>query len=147
MRALLQRTTGASVSVDGNLIGSIDLGLVVLLGVTHDDSRADAEYLAGRILGLRIFRDDRERMNLSVRDVGGSVLLVSQFTLYGDTGKGRRPGFDKAAPPEQARELYDSMREILSREIPVATGEFGAYMQVSLVNDGPVTFLLDSKDR
>jgi len=147
MRALLQRTTGASVAVDGEIIGSIDAGLVVLLGVTHEDTGADAEYLAGKILGLRIFRDDRERMNLSVRDVGGSVLLISQFTLYGDTRKGRRPGFDKAAPPELAQKLYRRMREALEAEVPVATGEFGAYMQVTLVNDGPVTFLLDSRER
>jgi len=147
MRALLQRTTGASVAVDGEIIGSIDAGLVVLLGVTHEDTGADAEYLAGKILGLRIFRDDRERMNLSVRDVGGSVLLISQFTLYGDTRKGRRPGFDKAAPPELAQKLYRRMREALEAEVPVVTGEFGAYMQVTLVNDGPVTFLLDSRER
>lgn len=147
MRALLQRTTGASVSVTGEILGSIGLGLVVLLGVTHDDSRADVEYLAGKIIGLRIFRDDRDRMNLSVRDVGGSVLLISQFTLYGDTRKGRRPGFDKAAPPDQAEELYELMRELLARDVAVATGSFGAYMQVSLVNDGPVTFLLDSRER
>lgn len=147
MRALLQRSLAASVAVEGRIVGSIEHGLVVFLGVTHDDGRADAEYLAGKILGLRIFRDENDRMNRSIRDVGGGVLLVSQFTLYGDTRRGRRPGFDRAAEPALAEELYLEMRELFAHEVSVETGVFGAHMQISLVNDGPVTFLLDSKER
>lgn len=147
MRALLQRSTGAAVVVENRTVGSIQHGLVVLLGVTHEDTEADATYLADKILGLRIFRDSNGKMNLSIQEVGGSVLLISQFTLYGDTRKGRRPGFDRASSPEHAKKLYETMQTLLERGVSVETGIFGASMQVSLINDGPVTFLLDSKDR
>ena len=147
MRALLQRALNASVRVDGATVGEIEHGLVVLLGVTHGDERSDAEYLTAKTLGLRIFRDESGRMNRSLRDAAGSVLLISQFTLYGDTRKGRRPGFDRAADPATARELYETTADLLAQEVHVATGVFGAYMQVTLTNDGPVTFLLDSRDR
>ncbi len=147
MRAVVQRTAGAEVRVDGKLIGSIQHGLVVLLGITHDDGPAEVEYLSRKILGLRIFRDAEGRMNRSIVDDGGAVLLVSQFTLYGDIRKGRRPGFDKAAKPEQAERLYQLLSERLRAELAVETGVFGAYMQVSLVNDGPVTFIIDSAER
>ena len=146
MRAILQRVSSASVTVDGSVVGEIGVGLLVLLGVTHEDKESDAEYLADRILGLRIFGDDEGKMNLSVLDHGGSVLVVSQFTLYGDTRKGRRPSFDDAAPPELANRLYERFVEIVaSRGVDVATGVFQASMSVALVNEGPVTFVLESR--
>ena len=146
MRAILQRVSSASVTVDGAVVGEIGAGLLVLLGVGHEDAEADAEYLADRILGLRVFGDAAGKMNLSVVDSGGGVLVVSQFTLYGDTRKGRRPSFDDAAPPELAKRLYERFVEIVgARGVQVATGVFQASMSVALVNEGPVTFVVESK--
>ena len=145
MRALLQRTTGASVSVGGEVVGSIGDGLVVLLGVGPSDDEATADALARRIVELRIFRDTEGRTNSSLVDVGGAVLLVSQFTLFADTRRGRRPGFTGAAPPELAEQLYERFVAALrGLEVTVATGQFGAEMSVELVNDGPFTIWLDS---
>ena len=147
MRVVIQRSKAASVTVDGEIIGRIDRGLVVLVGVTHDDSEKDAKFLADKIAGLRIFEDDAEKMNLSVQDIGGQVLSISQFTLYGDARKGRRPNFMAAARPEQAEILYEQFNGLLrANGIEVATGVFGAMMDVQLVNWGPVTIILDSKD-
>lgn len=148
MRVVLQRVKEAHVEVAGATVGSISTGLLLLVGVTSTDTQQDAEYLADKIIYLRIFPDDERRMNRSILDVGGSLLVVSQFTLYGDCRKGRRPSFDRAAPPEQARQLYEYFIERLSsRNIIVQTGVFQAEMQIHLVNDGPVTFVLDSPDR
>lgn len=145
MRAVVQRVSSASVSVDGQVVGEIGLGLLVLLGVSVGDVQADADYLAEKIIGLRIFEDGAGRMNLSVADVGGSLLTVSQFTLYGDVRRGKRPSFDEAARPEQARVLYEHfVAEIRRRGLRCETGQFQAIMSVSLVNHGPVTILLDS---
>src|SRR5215472_9256259 len=139
MRVVLQRVKEARVDVAGATVGSISSGLLILLGVTSSDTRQDAEYLADKIIYLRIFRDDERRMNRSILEVGGSLLVVSQFTLYGDCKKGRRPSFDMAAPPEQARQLYEYFVERLSsRNINVQTGVFQAEMEILLVNDGPV---------
>ncbi len=146
MRAILQRVSKASVTVEGAVVGEIGPGLLVLLGVGQDDGASDVAYLADRILGLRIFADAAGKMNLSVVDSGGSLLVVSQFTLYGDTRKGRRPSFDGAAPPELAQRLYERfVDEVRARGVAVATGVFQASMSVALVNEGPVTFLVESK--
>lgn len=146
MKAVIQRVTRASVEVNGEVVGRIDAGLLVLLGVGKDDSDADAEYIADKVTGLRIFSDTDGKMNRSIVDIGGKLLIVSQFTLLGDTTKGRRPGFDRAAPPEQALALYERVVAIgRDRGIHVETGRFGAHMRVSLENDGPVTFLLESR--
>ena len=148
MRAVLQRVSCAKVTVAGEVIGSIERGLLVLLGVEQDDTEDDARVLADRTTGLRIFDDEAGKMNLSVRDIGGSVLIVSQFTLLGDCRKGRRPSFIDAAPPERADELYRLyVATIAAENIPTATGKFRAMMDVELVNDGPVTLLLDSRKR
>lgn len=145
MRAVIQRVNKASVTVGGETTGAIDLGLMVLLGVDDQDERSDVEYIAGKIVGLRIFNDDDGKFNRSIQDVGGAVLLVSQFTLHGDCRKGRRPSFIQAARPEKAIPLYEYTAERLRAEgLRVETGRFGAHMEVSLVNDGPVTILLDS---
>ncbi len=147
MRLVLQRVKEAQVYVDGKTVGSISSGLLILIGVASSDTRKDAEYLADKVIYLRIFSDAERRMNRSILEVGGSLLVVSQFTLYGDCKKGRRPSFDQAAPPEQARELYEYFVERLSsRNVIVQTGVFQAEMQVHLVNDGPVTFVLDSPE-
>lgn len=146
MRAVVQRVISASVRVDDELTGAIGAGLMVLLGVHRDDVEADAAYLADRVLGLRIFSDAAGKMNLSLLDTGGALLVVSQFTLYGDTRRGRRPGFDQAAPPERARVLYELfVEEARKRGVRVETGIFQAHMQVSLTNDGPVTLIVESK--
>lgn len=145
MKAVIQRVTRASVEVAGEPIGRIDAGLLVLLGVAKEDSKADAEYIADKLIGLRIFSDADGKMNRSVVDIGGQLLIVSQFTLLGETTKGRRPGFDRAAPPEQARTLYEHVVSLVrDRGIRVETGRFGALMHVSLENEGPVTFILNS---
>jgi len=146
MRAVVQRVAEASVKVAGECAGRIDVGLVVLLGVEKGDSPQDAEYMSEKIAGLRIFADDQDRMNLSVLDIGGSVLMISQFTILGDVRRGRRPSFTDAAEPELADELYEQCNRLLRlRGLTVATGIFRADMQVQLINDGPVTILLDSR--
>jgi D-tyrosyl-tRNA(Tyr) deacylase len=146
MRAVLQRVTRASVKVDGETSGEIGAGLVVLLGVARDDAEADALYLLEKVLNLRVFDDAEGRMNLSVLESGGALLVVSQFTLYGDTRKGRRPSWFEAAPPEVAERLYEFfVAEARRRGARVETGSFRRMMQVELVNDGPVTILLDSR--
>ena len=140
MRALVQRVSEAAVSVDGREVARIGLGLLVLLGVTHGDGPAEADRLAGKLERLRIFEDTEGRMNLSVREIDGEVLCVSQFTLYGDVRKGNRPSFVDAAPPGEAEPLYERVREALSAR----GGVFGARMEVALVNDGPVTLLVEA---
>ena len=146
MRAVVQRVTRASVIVNGELIGEIGRGLAVLLGIARDDAQQDARYLVEKIAALRIFDDEEGRMNRSVKDIGGSVLIVSQFTLYGDVRRGLRPSWIEAAAPEIAGPLYDYFVEQARQNISeVATGSFRAMMQVELVNDGPVTILLDSR--
>jgi len=145
MRAVVQRVSRAQVTVNGEITGQIERGLLVLLGVGQADTEADADYLAEKIAGLRIFEDEGERMNLSVADVRGAVLAVSQFTLYGDARRGKRPSFDAAARPERARELYEYfVGRIRAAALPCETGRFQEMMQVELVNDGPVTIVLDS---
>jgi D-tyrosyl-tRNA(Tyr) deacylase len=145
MRAVVQRVTRASVTVDGRVEGSIGGGLVVLLGVASEDTRRDVDYLVDKIIGLRVFPDEQQKMNRSVLDAGGSLLVISQFTLYGDCRRGRRPSFDAAAPPELAGSLYEAFLEgVRSKGVSVANGVFQAHMQVELVNDGPVTILFDS---
>ena len=148
MRALLQRTTGASVTVDREVVGEIDHGMVVLLGVGPGDDDATADALARRCTELRIFRDGDGRTNASLLDTGGAALVVSQFTLFADTRRGRRPGFTGAAAPDQAERLYERFStQLRARGVQVATGRFGAEMQVALVNDGPFTIWLDTDDR
>jgi len=145
MRAVVQRVSRAKVTVKEWTSGEIGLGLLVLMGVGHGDTEADATYLADKIAGLRVFEDEDGKMNLSVVDVGGSVLAVSQFTLYGDARRGKRPSFDGAAPPEQARRLYELFVErVRALGLPCETGRFQEMMQVELVNEGPVTILVDS---
>jgi D-tyrosyl-tRNA(Tyr) deacylase len=146
MRAVVQRVSRAQVAVNGEIAGEIGLGLLVLLGVGRDDTEADATYLAEKIAGLRVFEDADGKMNRSVQDVGGSVLAVSQFTLYGDVRRGKRPSFDTAAPPEKARQLYEFfVEQIRIAGLGCETGRFKEMMQVELVNEGPVTILLDSR--
>jgi D-tyrosyl-tRNA(Tyr) deacylase len=146
VRAVVQRVSRAAVSVAGQTVSEIGPGLMVLLGVREGDTPADADYMSGKLAGLRIFDDAEGRLNLSVLDRAGGVLLVSQFTLYGDCRKGRRPSFTRAAPPEDAERLYDLVAEKLrARGVEVCTGRFRRKMSVSLVNDGPVTILLDSE--
>ncbi|MGG1313897.1 MULTISPECIES: D-aminoacyl-tRNA deacylase [Cohnella] len=145
MRVVLQRVANASVRVNGSVVGEIGAGLLLLVGIKQEDTEADLAWMADKVAGLRIFEDGEGKMNLSLMDVGGAVLSVSQFTLYGDCRKGRRPNFMAAARPEKASELYDRFNAMLREKgITVATGIFGAMMEVSLVNDGPVTLVLDS---
>ncbi|HVI09359.1 MAG TPA: D-aminoacyl-tRNA deacylase [Candidatus Binatia bacterium] len=145
MRAVVQRVSRAQVSVDAEVTGKIGAGLLVLLGVGREDTEADARYLAEKICGLRVFEDEAGKMNRSVREAGGAVLAVSQFTLYGDVRRGKRPSFDAAAAPEKARELYEFfVQQIRAAGLRCETGRFQAMMQVELVNEGPVTILLDS---
>lgn len=145
MRAVIQRVSQASVTVEGEITGQIERGFLVLLGVGNDDTEDDAAYLAGKVVGLRVFEDADGKMNLSLADVGGAMLVVSQFTLYGDARKGRRPSFIEAARPEKANQLYESFcAEVRGQGIHVETGRFQKHMDVALVNDGPVTLLLDS---
>ena len=148
MKALLQRVTKASVSVAGEEVGRIDRGLVVFLGVAGEDAERDADYLAQKIAGLRIFADAEEKFNLSALDVNGEMLLVSQFTLLADTRRGRRPGFVGAAPPEKAEALFEYfVEQVRNTGLKVATGRFQQHMQVEIHNDGPVTIMLDSRDK
>jgi len=145
MRAVVQRSLESSVSVDGRVIAKISKGLVVLLGVGQGDTEAEAAFMADKIANLRIFEDAEGKMNLSVKDVGGEILLISQFTLYGDCRKGRRPSFIDAAPPDEADRLYKLVADLLRDQgLKVGTGEFGAHMLVNIQNDGPVTILIDS---
>ncbi|WP_304340796.1 D-aminoacyl-tRNA deacylase [Metaclostridioides mangenotii] len=145
MRSVVQRVSSSSVTVDGDVIGKIDKGLMVLLGVTHDDTSKDVDYMIDKILNLRIFEDEDDKMNLSLKDIGGELLVVSQFTLYGDCRKGRRPSFTNAAKPDLADKLYEEfIAKAKSHGLNVGTGQFGAHMMVDLTNDGPVTILLDS---
>lgn len=146
MRAVVQRVSQAKVTVDGEVTGSIGLGLVVLLGVGDGDEVSDLEFMERKLIGLRVFEDDQGKMNLSIGDVGGSLLLISQFTLYGDCRKGNRPSFTRAAVPAEAVRLYEELvQRIRQRRIPVETGVFQAMMEVSLVNEGPVTLIIDSR--
>ena len=146
MRAVVQRVKEAKVVVEGKTVGEIGHGLLVFLGVEQTDEIEDAEYLVSKIINLRIFKDSEQKFNLSLIDVKGEMLVVSQFTLLGDCRKGRRPSFSDAAPPEKAQKLYEDFMELVAKNnISVASGEFQAMMDVSLVNDGPVTMLLDSK--
>jgi D-tyrosyl-tRNA(Tyr) deacylase len=146
MRAVLQRVTRANVKIEKEIVGEIGAGLVVLLGVARDDALSDVDYLVEKIIALRIFEDEAGQMNLSLSETEGALLVVSQFTLYGDARRGRRPSFSDAAPPELAEELYEKFVERARRKISrVATGGFRRMMQVELVNDGPVTILLDSR--
>lgn len=148
MKLVIQRVREARVIVDGSTTGAIRAGLLVLIGVARSDTADDAEYLVDKLLGLRIFSDPEGKMNRNIEEAGGSLLLVSQFTLYGDCRKGRRPSFDAAAPPDQALSLYTRFVELARKgHVPVETGVFQASMQVHLVNDGPVTILIDSADR
>ena len=148
MRLVIQRVKESQVTVNSRTEGSIRGGLVVFIGISREDTRADADYLLDKLLGLRIFRDEAGKMNLSVEQAGGSLLLISQFTLYGDCRKGRRPSFDRAAPPDVAEVLYEYFVQSARRgPVPVETGVFQATMEVQLINDGPVTILLDSDDR
>ncbi len=145
MRAVVQRVTSANVTVDQQIVGQIGSGLLVLLGVEQGDQPADVEYMSDKLVGLRIFDDADGKMNLAVTEVGGAILLISQFTLLADTRKGRRPSFIQAADPKLAETLYVQVAAALRERVSVATGRFQAHMQVSLVNDGPVTILLDSR--
>lgn len=146
MKAVLQRVTGAKVCVDGEVVGQIGAGILVLLGVAEGDTERDAAYIAEKLAFLRIFEDEAGKMNLSLRDIGGQALVVSQFTLLADCRKGRRPGFSQAAAPELARNLYEvCVERLCSHGVEVQTGRFQAHMEVSLLNDGPVTLLLDSR--
>jgi len=148
LRLVIQRVKESRVIVSGSTTGAIRSGLMVLIGIAREDTRAEADYMLDKLLGLRIFPDDSGKMNRNIAESGGSLLLVSQFTLYGDCRKGRRPSFDRAAPPQQAQELYEYfVAAARSSAVPVETGIFQATMEVHLVNDGPVTIWLDSDDR
>jgi D-aminoacyl-tRNA deacylase len=148
MKVVVQRAKRAKVTVNGEVVGSIDHGLVLLVGVTHSDTIEDAAFIADKIAHLRIFEDESGKMNLSVLDVGGEILSVSQFTLYGDCRKGRRPNFMEAAKPDHALPIYEAMNEALRQKgIRVETGKFGAMMEVELINDGPVTLIVESKEK
>ena len=147
MIAVIQRCSWGKVMVSEKVVGEIDNGLVILLGVQKGDTEKDADFLVNKISGLRIFSDENDKMNLSIKDVNGSALVISQFTLCGDTKKGRRPSFIKAAPPEDGNRLYEYfMSEMKKDGVPIECGEFGVMMDVALVNNGPVTFILNSKD-
>ena len=146
MRAVVQKVSSSKVTVDGEVIGQINKGLMVLLGVTHDDTSKDVDYMVDKVTNLRIFEDEEGKMNLSLKDVEGEILAVSQFTLYGDARRGRRPSFSDAARPEVANPLYEEFIEKVKHQgINVGTGKFGAHMMVDLTNDGPVTILLESR--
>lgn len=148
MKAVIQRAKNASVTIDERVAGAIDDGFVILLGVTHEDTIEDVNYLVNKIVNLRIFEDETGKMNLSLKDTNGSILSISQFTLYADTRKGRRPSFMGAAKPELANELYDTFNQALRiQAVHVETGEFGAMMDVQFTNVGPVTIIIDSKEK
>lgn len=147
MKFVIQRVKNASVTIDNNVVGSIEQGFLVLIGITDSDTQEIANAMVKKLINLRVFKDSQDKMNLALKDVGGSLLLVSQFTLYADCSHGNRPGFTQAAKPNFANELYEYIiSECRNYEVPVATGEFGADMKVSLLNDGPVTIVLDSNE-
>ena len=145
MKVLIQRVKRASVTIDNKLFSEINHGLLVFLGVEKNDSEKEIDWLANKILNLRIFEDENEKMNYSVKDVNGEILLVSQFTLAGNCQKGNRPSFDKAMYPDDAKILYEKFIETLKKEIPTQTGSFGAMMEINLLNDGPVTFMIEKQ--
>lgn len=146
MRAVVQRVKSSKVEVDNKVIGEIGKGINLLVGISKEDTKEDIEYIVRKVLGMRIFEDENERMNFSLQDVGGELLVISQFTLYGDCRKGKRPDFMKAQGGEKAVELYNELVEAFRKEVPnLQTGEFGADMKVEIINDGPVTLLLESK--
>ena len=147
MRIVIQRVSQGSVRIDGKIAGEIQQGLLLLVGICPEDGQEDIEYAVRKISQMRIFSDQEDKMNLSVQDVGGQILSISQFTLYADTKKGNRPAFTGAAKPDLATALYDQFNQKLAQTVPVQTGEFGADMKVSLVNDGPVTIVLDTKNK
>jgi len=148
VKAVIQRVSHASVEVDKEIVGEINKGLVVLLGINHRDGEEDADYITDKLIHLRIFQDENDKMNLSLKDVAGGILVISQFTLYANTRKGRRPSFINAALPEKAEPLYDYfIQELQKTGIPTSQGKFGALMHVHIHNDGPVTIILDSEDR
>ncbi|MFN8345105.1 MAG: D-aminoacyl-tRNA deacylase [Spirosomataceae bacterium] len=149
MIAVIQRVTEASVTIEGRVKGKVGLGFLILLGITHSDTEEDIKWLSGKITGMRIFGDEEGKMNLDLKTVGGNILLISQFTLHASTKKGNRPSFIEAARPEIAIPLYEKMIRQLSMDLgqPIQTGEFGADMKVALLNDGPVTIVIDSKNR
>lgn len=149
MRAVIQRVSNASVAVDGQCVGSIDIGFLILLGVSYEDTEQDANWLASKVTQLRIFSDDEGKMNLDLSQVGGRILVISQFTLFAETKKGNRPSFIKAAGAEKANDLYTYFSDLLEQLLnqPVERGVFGADMKVSLVNDGPVTLIIDTKNK
>ena len=148
MKCVIQRVSEASVTIDGSIKGEIKKGFLVLLGITHSDTEKDVKWMVDKITGLRVFEDQDGKMNLSLEEVDGELLIVSQFTLYGDAKKGRRPSFIEAARPEKATPLYENFIELANRKnIKVATGEFGADMKVTLINDGPVTLIIDSPEK
>ena len=147
MKIVIQRVKEASVTIEGQVKGQIQQGLLLLVGVAPEDSQEDVDYAVRKISQIRIFSDENDKMNLSVQDIGGQVLSISQFTLYADTKKGNRPAFTGAAKPDMATALYDQFNKQLAEFVPVQTGEFGSDMKVSLINDGPVTIILDTKNR
>lgn len=148
MRVVIQKALASSVTIDGTVVGQIDKGFVLLVGITHDDTEEDVLYCANKISKMRLFEDEAGKMNLSLQEVGGELLSISQFTLFANTAKGNRPSFVEAARPEQARHLYERFNATLRAQgLTVATGEFGAMMQVKIINDGPVTIVLDSKNK
>ena len=147
MKLVIQRVKSASVSIDGQVYNAIQQGLLLLVGVGPEDDQKDLEYAVRKVSQMRIFSDEEDKMNLSVKDVQGEVLSISQFTLFADTKKGNRPAFTGAAKPDMASDFYDALNQKLAQEVPVQTGIFGADMQVELVNDGPVTIILDTKNR
>lgn len=149
MRVVVQRSRHAEVRIDGQVVGRIDRGFMLLVGVTHSDTMDDVRWLAKKVAAMRVFEDEQGKMNLDINQIGGSILSISQFTLYGDSRKGNRPSFINAARPELASPLYDAFNDVLRSDygLTVETGRFGADMQVDFINDGPVTILLDSADR
>ncbi|MBM7544198.1 D-aminoacyl-tRNA deacylase [Periweissella beninensis] len=147
MRIVIQRVKAANVMVNEQIIGKIGQGLVLLVGIINEDTLADIEYLVRKITNMRIFEDEIGKMNLSLKDIGGEVLSISQFTLLAETRKGNRPSFTGAGAPEFSKRMYDQFNNYLRKEVPMTTGQFGADMQVSLINDGPVTIVIDSKQK
>lgn len=147
MKIVIQRVTSANVAIEGEMVGEIGSGLLLLVGISPEDSQEDLLYASRKILNMRIFSDDNSLMNLSVQDIKGEILSISQFTLFAETKKGNRPSFTNAAKPDFANEMYQSFNQILSENINVQTGKFGADMQINLCNDGPVTIILDTKKR